>query len=63
MSYQNKYLKYKNKYLDLKTLVGGSTINNNGKVVEVLKMMHPNVLTVGMNLIIQIENRSHYIIE
>ena len=30
MSYQEKYLKYKTKYLDLKTLVGGSTNNNGG---------------------------------
>ena len=28
MSYQNKYLKYKNKYLDLKKQIGGSLINN-----------------------------------
>jgi hypothetical protein len=30
MSYKEKYLKYKTKYLDLKTLVGGSTNNTGG---------------------------------
>jgi hypothetical protein len=34
MSFQQKYLKYKNKYLDLKNLVGGSTRSDaNNQVV------------------------------
>jgi hypothetical protein len=64
MSYQNKYLKYKNKYLDLKKQIGGSLINNNKPVNEpipecpicMLPFNNTNKRPVGLHNIINIDN-------
>ena len=54
MSFQNKYLKYKKKYLFLKKLQGGAFLINVKHISDLIKINHENI-----NLI---EGPDHYLV-
>ena len=54
MSYQEKYLKYKNKYLDLKKQIGnGNSTNNNNKIIFIISSHHNRMISMIFDILSQ----------